>query len=55
MRVTLAGLSSQYIHVTLAPWCLRHAARKAGVEPETLCEQCRRRSMTDVLAAAYGD
>ena len=39
MRVTLAGLSSQYIHVTLAPWCLRHAARKAG-RPEkiALCE-----------------
>ena len=34
---------------------LDHAARKAGVEPETLCEHCRRRSMTDVLAAAYGD
>lgn len=39
MRVTLAGLSSQYIHVTLAPWCLRHAARKAGRPEEiTLCE-----------------
>ena len=35
MRVTLAGLSSQYIHVTLAPWCLRHAARKAG-RPEAV-------------------
>lgn len=39
MRVTLAGLSSQYIHVTLAPWCLRHAARKAGRPEEiALCE-----------------
>ena len=39
MRVTFAGLSSQYIHVTLAPWCLRHAARKAGRPEEiTLCE-----------------
>ena len=34
---------------------LAHAARKAGTEPDALCERCRRRSMTDVLAATYGD
>lgn len=39
MRVTLVGLSSQYIHMTLAPWCLRHAVRKAGCPDElTLCQ-----------------
>lgn len=39
MRVTLVGLSSQYIHMPLAPWCLRHAARKAGCPDElTLCQ-----------------
>lgn len=33
---------------------LDYAAQKAGVEPDTLCEHCRKRSLTDVLSATYG-
>lgn len=33
---------------------LEYAAAKAGVEPDTLCETCRKRSLTDVFAATFG-
>ena len=31
------------------------AAQKAGEEPETLCERCRKAALAQVLAHTYGD
>lgn len=32
MRLTLAGIASQYIHQSLAPWCLKAGLRQYGVK-----------------------
>ncbi len=34
---------------------LDYAAKKTGMEPDTLCERCRKRDITNVLSTVYGD
>ena len=39
MRLTLCGLSSQYIHMPLAPFCLKKAVEERLVQAEvTVCD-----------------
>ena len=39
MRLTLTGLASQYIHMPLAPFCLKKAVDESGLDiTTTICD-----------------
>ena len=37
LRLTLTGLASQYIHMPLAPFCLKKAVEASGLPVSTCC------------------
>ena len=50
MRLTLTGLASQYIHMPLAPFCLKKAVEEALPIPVTICDININEPVEDCLA-----
>ncbi len=51
LRLTLTGLASQYIHMPLAPWCLKNALDGSGLPVETaICDLNINDTQEDLLA-----
>ncbi|MBR2719320.1 MAG: DUF4080 domain-containing protein [Clostridia bacterium] len=50
MRLTLTGLASQYIHMPLAPFCLKKAVEEALPVPVTICDININEPVEDSLA-----
>ena len=50
MRLTLTGLASQYIHMPLAPFCLKKAVEEALPIPVTICDININEPVEDSLA-----
>ena len=50
MRLTLTGLASQYIHMPLAPFCLKKAVEEALPVPVTICDININEPVEDAMA-----
>jgi len=55
MRLTLTGLASQYIHMPLAPFCLKKAVEEALSIPVTICDININEPVEDSLARLMAD